>query len=89
MRCIDFIASIIDQCYRITGDEVLLKRTHRFTHLQNFEMLLAIVKRNWQFLQQLATILGPDVQRPTRQTAVFWPCFRINNPILLIVRLCG
>ena len=38
-------------------DEVLLKLIHRLTHLQNFEMLLAI--RNWQFLHQLATTLGP------------------------------
>jgi len=29
-------------------------------HLQNFEMLLAFWKKNWQFLHQLATILGLD-----------------------------
>jgi len=28
-------------------------------HLQNFKMLLAICEKNWQFLHQLATILGP------------------------------
>ena len=28
-----------------TVDEVLLKRKHRFTHLQNFKMLLAICEK--------------------------------------------
>jgi len=48
--------------YNFTVDEVLLKRKHSFTHLQNFEMLLAICEKNWQFLHQLATILGPGAK---------------------------
>ena len=38
-----------------------MKRKHRFTHLQTSKCCWQFVKRNWQFLHQLATILGPAV----------------------------
>jgi len=31
--------------WNFTADEVFLKRKHRFTHLQNFKMLLAICEK--------------------------------------------
>jgi len=62
VRCIDFIASIIDQCYRI----LLLVKFCWNVNIDSrtckaVKCYWQFVKRNLQFLHQLATILGPEL----------------------------
>ena len=57
--CIDFIASILINVIEFYSDEVLLKRKHRFTHLQNFKMLLAICEKKLAIFASIGNYFRP------------------------------
>jgi len=45
--------------YNFTADEVLLKRKHRFTHLQKFKMLLSICEKKLAIFASIGNYFRP------------------------------
>ena len=53
-----------------TADDVLLKRKRRFTHLQNFKMLLTICEKKLAIFASIGNYFRPCIQGRIPRTSI-------------------